>query len=414
MGHSIEITVQGQSESARGPLSEPHEACGSLYVHVPFCFHKCHYCDFYSIVDLPERHEAFADRLIREIEFLADHAGPLATIFIGGGTPTLLAPSTWTRVLDAMAGVLRFGECLEGGVATEFTVECNPETATPELMSVLARGGVNRISIGAQSFNGAHLETLERWHDPENVARALELAGEAGIERRSIDLIFGIPGQSLADWEHDLEIATALPIDHVSCYGLTYEPNTPMTKRLERGEFSPCDEDLEADMYEATLARLGEAGFERYEVSNFARTPGSGPSRHNLVYWQGGSWLAAGPSASAHVAGHRWKNVGRLTEWMAGIERHGGASPIIDHERPDARRALAERFLMGMRLVEGQPEAELLASAEALGRADALVRAMDIETERGLLERRGEMIALTSRGFLLADGVIAALIATLE
>jgi coproporphyrinogen III oxidase-like Fe-S oxidoreductase len=231
----------------------------------------------------------------------------------------------------------------------EFTVECNPETVTPELMEILVQGGVNRVSMGAQSFNPVHLKTLERWHDPASVPRALSIARDAGISRRSIDLIFGIPGQTLDDWKSDLDAALALGTTHLSCYNLTYEPNTAMTARKNRGEFAAADEDLEVEMYSATLAALRAAGLERYEVSNYAR-PGD-EARHNLAYWHQEQWLAAGPSASAHVAGHRWKNLPRLDDYLSFSDE--GFAAITDHEPPDAQRALAERIMTGLRLARG-------------------------------------------------------------
>jgi len=338
MAQGIEVRVRGQRARPAPALAAEAGGVGSVYIHIPFCSHKCHYCDFYSFVDTRDRQARFVDALIAELGMLAPCARPLETVFVGGGTPSLLAVDLWARLLDALHD--RF--TLAGDA--EFTVECNPESVSSELMTTLAGGGVNRVSVGAQSFDGRHLRTLERWHDPANVHRALALAAEAGIERRSIDLIFGIPGQTLDDWERDLAIALGLPIDHLSCYALTYEPGTAMTARLARGEFDAADEDVEAEMYEATVRTLGDAGLSRYEVSNFAMgdetTPGvpGSASRHNLVYWRGGEWLAAGPSASGHVGGWRWKNVPHLGDWMEGVER--GERVAVDVEEPDGRRAL--------------------------------------------------------------------------
>src|SRR5690606_26072295 len=237
----------------------------SLYLHIPFCFHKCHYCDFYSIVDNRDRQEAFAARLGRELVALAPLAAPqpLRTIFVGGGTPTLLRRDLWEGLLKVLADNYDLAEIRAG--RGEFTVECNPETATPELMATLRQGGVNRLSVGAQSFDPRHPKTLERWHDPAHVGRAPELARGAGVERTSLDLSLAMPGQTLAEWGEDLRRGVELGVDHMSCYSLTYEPNTAMTKRMQRGDFAPADEDLEADMYELTVETLGAAGLERYE-----------------------------------------------------------------------------------------------------------------------------------------------------
>ncbi len=391
-----QLTLLGQRASARGALAGVG-GVGSIYIHVPFCFHKCHYCDFYSFVDSRDRQGEFLERLKEELGVLAGHAGVLETVFVGGGTPSLLRVGLWEELLGWM------GERFARGEGAEFTVECNPETVSAELMGVLARGGVNRVSVGAQSFDRRHLATLERWHEPENVGKALSLARDAGIEHRSIDLIFGIPGQTMEEWGRDLEMALSLPVDHVSCYALTYEPNTAMTKRLERGEFAPMDDDVEAEMYEETVRVLGDAGFARYEVSNFAREGGA--CAHNLVYWRGGEWLAAGPSGSAHAGGQRWKNVPRLTEWMEGVARDGGYSPMVDYEGVDARRALAEWIMLGLRLSEGLDAMRLMEDARAVGSTERMGEVIAAHRRGGMLVDEQQRVRLSERGFLFADGV---------
>lgn len=281
-------------------------------------------------------------------------------------------------------------------------------------MAGLVAGGVNRLSVGAQSFNTGHLKTLERWHDPESVPRALELARDAGIDRRSLDLIFAVPGQTEQEWTADLDIACRLPVDHMSCYALTYEQGTAMTTRLERGDFQPATEDHEARLYELTVDRLRSAGFERYEVSNFARpNAGGGPSAHNLAYWRGEQWLAAGPSASAHVGGHRYRNVPHLTEWMQGVTSGDGTSPIIDLEWHDPMRALAERIMMGLRISEGLETESLLEAAAECVAKDALQAALQRESDAGWLVV-DERTRLTERGYLMCDGIASRLMAALE
>jgi oxygen-independent coproporphyrinogen III oxidase len=400
----------GHGSKPRAPLP-----VRSLYIHVPFCFHKCHYCDFYSLVDTRDRQGPFVDRLVRELTALAPWAAgePLRTVFVGGGTPSLLRPDLWRTLLRAIAALFDLSLIRTGGAAGEFTVECNPETVTPELMDVLVAGGVNRVSMGAQSFNPAHLKTLERWHNPENVERALATARAAGVPRQSIDLISGIPGQTLDQWRDDLDRALGLGTEHLSCYSLTYEPGTAMTARLRRGEFPKIDEDLEADMYELTVSHLRAHGLERYEVSNYAR-PGC-EARHNMAYWRQDSWLAAGPSASAHVAGHRWKNAPRLDDYLSlGIEE--GFSPITDYEAPDHARALSERIMTGVRLGEGLDAARTLDAAERLeaGAAEQLRRAVARQAAQGLLLESAGRWVLTDAGFMLADRVAVELMAALD
>ncbi len=353
-------------------------------------------------MDKQDRQAPFTQRLVAELAALAPWAGRLETIFIGGGTPTLLRPELWRQLFDALHAHFD----LSGN--PEFTVECNPETATPELFAILRRGAVNRISIGAQSFNPTHLKTLERWHDPQNVLKAIMLAREAGIARQSLDLIFAIPGETLAEWEQDLDTALAAETTHLSCYALTYEPNTAMTARLNRGEFPKADEDLEADMFELTLKKLRAHNIHRYEVSNFAR-PGD-ECRHNLAYWRQRNWLAAGPAASAHMNGHRWKNIPRLDDYLTHSD--GGFAPMMDYEPADPRRNLAEKIMTGLRIEEGLDAHEVLdAAGDAAPRLLAAAREF---ASRGQLAVSDSRWVLTDAGFLVADSIAADLMTTLD
>lgn len=400
----------GTSRPFLGSSPPPGDAAAapvrSLYVHVPFCSHKCHYCDFYSIVDTRDRQEAFTERLVRELRAISPRAAgeALGTIFVGGGTPSMLRLNLWERVMDALHAHFDMSGMGRGG-GGEFTVECNPDTATPELLELLASRGVTRVSMGAQSFHVAHLKTLERWHDPEAVPRAVEAARSAGIARQSLDLIYAIPGQTMEDLDRDLDAALALGTEHLSAYTLTYEPGTAMTARLGRGEFTRAEEDLEADMFEHVAARLARAGLGRYEVSNFARA--GAECRHNLAYWRQEEWLAAGPSASGHYAGHRWKNVPRLDEYLETDDE--GFAPVIDHEAPDARRALGERLMTGVRLAEGVEISTVLARADAVDTAirARVERVVGAYVASGHLRREGATgrVGPTDRGFLMVDGI---------
>lgn len=410
----------GQREpapSTPGPTPEqitPARPVRSLYIHTPFCFHKCHYCDFYSLVDTQDRMSPFIDRLVAELRSIAPWAAgrPLRTIFIGGGTPTLLPPELWERLLDSLRTAFDLSEMGTG--PGEFTVECNPETASDELFATLARGGVNRLSIGAQSFNPKHLKILERWHDPANVGRSIELARAAGIDRQSVDLIYAVPGQTADECVEDIDRAVALGVTHVSAYSLTYEPGTAMTARARRGEFTPTTEETDADMMTRVAERLRAAGFRRYETSNFA-LPGH-ECRHNLAYWRGDDWMAAGPSASAHIGGHRWKNTPRLGTYLAAA----GPVPVIDHETPDTRRALAERAMTGLRLAEGLDAAAFLTSCRAIdpglpGMVSDHIEQLRTEGMlRGRTTHRPERWVLTDAGHLLADGLAADLMAIVD
>jgi oxygen-independent coproporphyrinogen-3 oxidase len=293
--------------------------------------------------------------------------------------------------------------------ATEWTIESNPETLTDDICEVLASSGVNRISMGAQSFNLDHLKALERHHDPESVERSILRAKAAGFERLSLDLIYGIPGQTLDQWADDLSRALALPIDHLSAYALTYEPNTAMTARLKKGEFTATPDELEVEMYNHTLDQIRAHGMARYEVSNHSK-PGSA-CLHNLAYWRGMNWLAVGPSASGHLDGTRWKNTPRLDEYLKTSD--DGFAPICELETPDPRRELMDRMMMGIRISDGLDQAGMLAEANLFGRSGQVTQAMDMCIDQGWVILQNERWMLTDSGYHFADRVARELIGTL-
>jgi oxygen-independent coproporphyrinogen III oxidase len=370
----------------------------SVYMHVPFCFHKCHYCDFYSLADEDDsRHEAFVARLLAEVGATSEWLGSVETVFVGGGTPSLLRPELWKRILREV------GQAWSIGPSYEFTIEANPETVTEALAQTLIEGGVNRVSVGCQSFDPRHLKTLERWHEPSSVVRSVNVLRSAGLTNLNLDLIFGIPGQTLDEWRDDLRRAIDLGPTHVSCYGLTYEPNTPLYVRMKAGKIEPVEEDTEAAMYEATMEALAAAGYEQYEISNWSR-PGL-MCRHNLAYWRNQDWWALGPSASGHVDGLRWKNVPRISDYL---ERAPWPA-VTDVERADESGRIGERFMVGLRLNEGMRQEDvdgMLSHSASAGRREALAGFV----ASGLLERTTTHLRLTHRGRLLANEVVAALI----
>ncbi len=378
------------------PARDPKDPI-SLYIHIPFCVHKCHYCDFYSIVDRQDRQPAFTRRAIAELRAvaaLADHP-TLDTIFIGGGTPTLLDPHLLTQLLAAVESSFTLTP------HTEYTIESNPETLTEPIAQVLAASKVNRVSMGAQSFNPTHLKTLERHHDPASVERAIAIARAHRIPRLSLDLIYAVPGQTLPEWADDLQRALAFDLDHLSAYALTYEPNTAMTARLLRGDFDQAPDELEVDMYNHTLDRIRAAGLDRYEVSNHAK-PGS-ECRHNLAYWRNRDYLAVGPSASGHIAGTRYKNAPRLDDYLDFSD--AGFAPITEHEPPDPRRSLMDTLMLGVRTREGLDAPRILASADELHRRAQLESAAQSCVDAGWLTTTDTRWTLTEPGFHYADRV---------
>lgn len=381
---------------AKDALLTTPAACRSLYVHVPFCHTICGYCDFYSEVLDRGAAGPLVDALLRELDGHEARGRALRfeTIFVGGGTPTTLPPDDLRRLLR------RVGRDAAGGV--EFTVEANPATVNAEVADALAESGVNRVSIGAQSFDEGELRVLERIHRPEQVAQTVEICRCAGIRSLNLDLIFAVPGQSLDRWMRNLERCLALAPDHMSCYGLTYERGTPLFDQLRAGRVRRVDEDIEAEMFEATAERLGRAGLRQYEISNYAR-PGA-ECRHNLCYWHNESYVGIGPSAAGYVDGVRYKNVPDTRAYVRGVQ--SGASTWIEQERLPPDATARETAMLELRLMDGIGRRRF---AERFGVDPATLFADAIERHaregRLVCDERG--IRLTRAGLLLADTVIA-------
>ncbi len=367
----------------------------SIYVHVPFCHTLCGYCDFYSVVYDKQAVPPLVDALLAEWRRATETRDLRAdTIFVGGGTPTTLPPDQLARLLRALRQVAR--------PDVEFTVEANPATVTPEIAAVLAAEGVNRVSIGAQSFVPGELQVLERIHQPEQVAETIRNCRAAGIERLNVDLIFSIPGQTLAGWRANLRRALDLGTTHLSCYSLTYEPGTRLYQQREQGRITPTGEDLDADMYAATIDDLAAAGLPQYEISNFAAADQR--CRHNLVYWNNGSYLGIGPSASGYVDSVRYRNVADHRSYLQAVQ--AGHAPRIEEERRSPEQAARDAVLLGLRLTEGLRHD---AFRQRYGRTprDLFPEEVARHEQLGTLEVDDEGLRLTRRGMFLADGVIA-------
>jgi oxygen-independent coproporphyrinogen-3 oxidase len=371
-----------------------------IYVHVPFCTVRCGYCDFNTYtaeeLGLGASRAGYAATVIAELQLarrvLGDRDLPVSTVFFGGGTPTLLSPADLGSIVRFVAD--------EFGLApdAEITTESNPDSVRPGDLERLRAGGLNRISFGMQSAVDHVLATLDRTHDPARVPAVVAEARAAGFEQLSLDLIYGTPGETLADWEISLDAALTCAPDHVSAYSLIVEDGTALARRVRRGELPMPDEDDLADKYQLTDDRLAAAGYGWYEVSNWARTEAAW-CRHNLGYWRGADWWGAGPGAHSHVGGVRWWNVKHPAAYA---DRLGtGASPAHAREELDDETRRVERVLLELRLIEGLD----LGVLDTAGR-----EAVPGVVERGLARIDEGRLVLTQQGRLLADGVVRELL----
>lgn len=385
-------------EASNQVPQDPHGI--GLYVHIPFCDSKCGYCDFYSVAVEGRDTESFVARLVQELTTrTAGYRDRIRTVFFGGGTPTILSCSELERVLSATR------EAVTVDQLAEFTVEANPATVDEQKARLLVERGVTRVSMGAQSFFPSELATLERLHSPEDISPSVKTLRAAGVGQINLDLIFGVPGQTMATWSQSLARAIDLGVDHIACYGLTYEPNTKLTAMKHHGRIMPCDEDLEADMFLHTMDVLGAAGFEQYEISNYAK-PGR-ESQHNLIYWRNEPYIGVGPSAVGCVENRRYKNVPDVGAYGRLIDQRGEAE--AEAELVDESMLVIEIIMMQLRLNEG---ISLTRFRERTG-LDPLVilqPALEELSGRGLLTVSESAIAMTREGRLLANRVIGELV----
>lgn len=382
--------VEGQV--ARAPGLRP-AAGTALYVHVPFCVAKCSYCDFYSLAadgqDLP----GTLDALLLEAERRAPDRP--RTVFLGGGTPSFYSTLELARLLDGLERWSHFRSS-----AREVTCECNPESLDLAKARALRELGVDRLSIGFQSLDPRILDLFGRVHDERASFAAFEAARAAGFERVSIDLIYGVPGQGLAQWELELGRVLALRPDHVSAYQLTYEEGTPLTARLRAGDFERLDEELERSFFELTRDQLRAAGYEAYEVSNFSLS--GQQCLHNLNYWSNGPYLGLGPSAVSKIGATRFGNPRSIVPWRQAVA--SGRFPAAWEETPEAGSRLGETWWLGLRTHAGVEPAAACRSAGFEG-ADPTAGLRQGLVEQGFLEASGARYRLTERGWPVADAV---------
>ncbi len=355
-----------------------------LYVHIPFCPKVCPYCSFYKEASDRNKTQAFLDAVLAEADRHAPTLQP-QTIFFGGGTPTALS----TIQLDFLISGLR--QRIDFSRVEEFTIEMNPATVSLEKARALIDLGVNRVSMGVQSWDEKLLDTLGRVHSGPQALRSYEILREAGYENVNLDLMFGIPGQTRAQWKESLERTIALGPQHISAYCLTYEEDTEYFVRLTRGEYRP-DETLDADLLELTMDTLSGAGFEQYEISNHSR-PGR-ECRHNLAYWLGADYIGLGPSAFSTVGRRRWKNVSDTVSYIQKIADHAEAADFEEAVEDETRHS--EQVAFALRTNRGLADQDISAA-----------KALEL-TNLGLLVRHEGRWVLTRKGRMLADSVAEA------
>jgi oxygen-independent coproporphyrinogen-3 oxidase len=394
-------------------LSEVGKRPLGVYLHVPFCRTRCGYCDFNTYTptellgrsadgelrisaDLTETGDAYVAAALAEIDLatrvLGAGAPPVSTVFVGGGTPTLLAADDLVAMLRRIDDVFGLAEDVE------VTTEANPESVSPASLAVLREGGFTRISFGMQSAVPHVLATLDRVHSPGRPLTAVSEARAAGFDQVSLDLIYGTPGESPADWRTSLEVALSARPDHVSAYALVVEEGTKMATRVRRGELPLPDDDDLADKYLLAEELLSGAGYDAYEVSNWAVRPDAA-CRHNLGYWRGDDWWGIGPGAHSHVGGTRWWNVKHPAAYAARLA--SGRSPAQAREVLSAADRALEQVLLEIRLAEGMPLDRL--SGRGRARIDDLV-------SRSLVRVSDDRLTLTLQGRLLADAVVRDLV----
>jgi len=379
----------------------PPDGPVGLYVHVPFCETKCGYCDFYSVAIKDRDPGPLVASIVRELtDRTHDNRQRIATIFLGGGTPTVLPIVQLEHLLDAVRG------CVDQQRIAEYTVEANPATVDDAKAALLAASGVTRVSMGAQSFHPDELAILERLHTPDDIPPSVATLRRNGMTQVNLDLIFGIPGQTLRRWDESLRRAIELEPDHIACYGLTYEPGTRLTAQHQTGRLRACNEDLEAEMFCHTVDMLELAGYRQYETSNYAR-PGC-ECRHNLIYWHNQDYVGVGPSAAGCVNGRRYKNISDIAGYVRRITEQGHAE--FESESIRGETLMLEMLMMQLRLVEGLSIDGFLArtATDPLSMFGPVLETMSAQD---LLRVSDSHIALTRQGRLIADRIIAELAA---
>jgi oxygen-independent coproporphyrinogen III oxidase len=368
-----------------------------LYLHIPYCLHKCGYCDFNSHNINEAEMESYVRALLNEMEQAAKDARNrrVDTIFFGGGTPTTLPFADLARILEACR------QQFQVDPEAEITCEANPATIPQTDLAQLRESGFNRLSIGVQSFDPDELKRLERVHSVDEIYLTVERARQAGFDNLSLDLMFGLPGQTVERWRDNLQKAIDLEPDHISAYNLTIEPDTVFYKQQSQGQLKMPPDDFQRELFEITIDTLTGAGYEHYEISNYAQ-PGK-QSRHNLNYWVDGEYIGLGAGASSFFNGDRFKNTNLPARYITQINKSKTA--VESRETPDRRQRMGEAVMLGLRLSQGL---NLTTFEQQFGISfqDAFGDTVTRLEGMGLIELHNDRAALTREGLFLADSVI--------
>lgn len=365
----------------------------AAYIHVPFCTHRCGYCNFALVANRLDLVENYLEAVACELRSQLVEPQPVDTLYYGGGTPSQLGRDGFKR----LASITGHWHPVQGDY--EWTVEVNPADMHAPLAEALADCGVSRISLGAQSFRSQKLKLLERDHTAYDIVRSVELATQHGMAV-AIDLMFAVPGETFGQWRDDVQQALSLDPDHLSVYGLTFEKGTTYWSRRMRGELQELDDQLQRDMYVYAIEQLSVAGLQHYEVSNFAK-PGK-RSRHNETYWRGDPYYAAGPGAARYVRGVRETNHRSTTTYLRRVL--AGESPVAERESLDAESSARERLVFGLRRLEGVDRRAFIEATQY--EIDQLVgNAVAKFVDQGMLEDDGHIIRLSHKGLLLSDAI---------
>ena len=370
-----------------------------IYIHIPFCKQRCNYCAFYSTT-LYNIREKYVDALCKEIVLRKEYAGsaPIGTIYFGGGTPSTLT----MEQLQKICGTIYSTHSVSP--TAEVTIECNPDDLTPDFLAQLKQLPFNRISMGVQSFNDTQLKRLGRRHNAQKAREAVHNAREAGYNNISIDLIFALPGSTITEWEHDLDSAIALHPDHLSAYNLTYEEGTPLYRALERGDFAELSEEENIEQFQMLIAKLKEAGYRHYEISNFA-LPGR-ESRHNSNYWNDTPYIGCGAAAHSYNGTSRQWNIADIQEYIKGMESN---NPNFEIEELTEEERYNDTILTRLRTADGLPLEWMKEKfCDRLNRH--MQRAAEKEIALGNLKEENGSLSLTEKGIFISDAVIRELI----